>query len=237
LHMGSLRSLLVLSALALVQVVGAGCSKEGGGEESQNSDGSSEVPEALSGFVVAKGDASLVFQFVDPTTGHFSTTQDPEAVPEKARENVIVFPSGLPKGAIPAGLVILADLSKPDDAGNYPFRLVSRYGSAPLPSSAEAPAGSGPEQTTSTGSDAVILFTTKWCPHCRTARQWLTSQGIKYVEKDVEADSTAVTMLQKLGQEQGIPQQMLTSVPIVAVNGTLVVGFDQAKITQLLERK
>ena len=99
---------------------------------------------------------------------------------------------------------------------------------------ATSPAKS-PAPTTSSDKE-VLLFTTDWCPHCRTARQWLTANGIAYEQYDVEKDANARALLEKMGKEQGIPDHMLTSVPILAVKGKLILGFNEAEVQKLLNQ-
>lgn len=236
------RPLAILAAMFLPVVLPA-CQdpKPGAPAGAKETDKREEMPEALADFVVKAGDTSLVFQYVDPSTGQFATTQDVGKVPEAARPNVIVFSSRIPKGSMPPELVVLADLTAPGEDGTYPFRLVSRYGAVTLPqkssgsASGTGTAGGAQPLAAGVSGDSVILFSTKWCPHCRHAKEWLTQQGIPFVEKDVESDATATTLLQQMGQSQGVPPQMLTSVPILAVKGKLVMGFDPQKIQQLLK--
>lgn len=234
-------SALAIPSALLVLLSAASCQdqKPGSTVAAKETDKREEMPEALADFVVKDGDPALVFQYVDPATGQFSTTQDMTNVPEAARPNVIVFSTRISKGSMPPELVILADLTAPGEDGAYPFRLVSRYGGVALPERAALPAGPGNSKAVQPpgaglAGDGVILFSTKWCPHCRHAKEWLTQQGIPFVEKDVESDATATALLQQMGQAQGIPPQMLTSVPILAVKGKLVMGFDPRKIQQLL---
>ena len=38
---------------------------------------------------------------------------------------------------------------------------------------------------------SVTLYTTRWCPHCAHARDWLRARGIPYHDMDVETDPVA----------------------------------------------
>jgi glutaredoxin-like YruB-family protein len=73
----------------------------------------------------------------------------------------------------------------------------------------------------------VIVFTTPTCPHCTTAKRYLTEKGIRFKEIDVSRNTKAAQdMVRKTGQ-QGVPQ--------VWINNRPVVGFDRNKINRMLE--
>ncbi len=226
----------LLFSACLAVGAGASCSDKSSQEavQAKETDKREEMPAVLADFSVKTGDSSLLFQYVDPTSGQFTTTPDPAKVPDSAKPNTIVFSSRIPKGQMPPELIILADLTQAGEDGTFPFRLVSRYGSVALPEKASPDATPAAAQAAS-GKESVILFSTQWCPHCRRAKEWLTQQGIPFVEKDVESDATASALLQQMGKAQGIAPQMLTSVPILSVKGTLVMGFDPNKIQSLLK--
>lgn len=38
-------------------------------------------------------------------------------------------------------------------------------------------------------SDTLYMYCTPWCGDCRSARRWLESRGIEYVEIDVSEDT------------------------------------------------
>jgi arsenate reductase-like glutaredoxin family protein len=64
--------------------------------------------------------------------------------------------------------------------------------------------------------------------------KWLTDNGIPFAEHDVEADANARALLVQMGKEQGIPEHMLSSVPILAVNGKLILGFNEGEVRRML---
>jgi glutaredoxin 3 len=70
----------------------------------------------------------------------------------------------------------------------------------------------------------VVIYTTTWCGFCKTAKHYMDSLEIKYEEKDVEHDPAAATeAVQKSGQ---------MGVPVIDVNGTIIVGFDKPRLDQ-----
>jgi glutaredoxin len=57
-------------------------------------------------------------------------------------------------------------------------------------------------------------------------KEYLDSKSVGYVDLDVSADrDAAMEMVQKSGQR---------GVPVVDINGTIIVGFDQNKIDELI---
>lgn len=73
---------------------------------------------------------------------------------------------------------------------------------------------------------SVLVYTTPTCPHCRTAKRFLAERQIPFREVDVTRSSQAAAELQrKSGQ---------TGVPVIDVNGSVIVGFDQRRLVQAL---
>ena len=57
------------------------------------------------------------------------------------------------------------------------------------------------------------------------AKEFLSQRGVPYIEKDVSRDRRAASELQQLGQR---------GVPVIMVDGHMVVGFDRAQLEHLL---
>ncbi|MBN1522049.1 MAG: hypothetical protein JW928_05900 [Candidatus Aureabacteria bacterium] len=75
-------------------------------------------------------------------------------------------------------------------------------------------------------SHRVVVYSGPGCPACGTAKAYLRKCGIAFREIDISRDQHAA---EKLIQRSG---QM--AVPQIDIDGHLVVGFNQAKIDQLL---
>ena len=70
----------------------------------------------------------------------------------------------------------------------------------------------------------VIVYSTNWCAYCKMAKQYLTSKGVEWVEKNIEEDEDAhKELMEKLGGN-------FRGVPVIDVNGTILLGFDRAKL-------
>ena len=72
----------------------------------------------------------------------------------------------------------------------------------------------------------VKVYSTPTCPWCTIAKQYLKSKNISYDDLDVSIDrSAAAEMVQKSGQR---------GVPVLDIDGQIIVGFDQKVIDKLL---
>jgi glutaredoxin 3 len=72
----------------------------------------------------------------------------------------------------------------------------------------------------------VIVFSTPTCPHCRHAKQYLRQKNIQFREVDVSCDPQAARDMVRRSGQQGVP--------VIDIGGKIVVGFNRAKIDQLL---
>lgn len=72
----------------------------------------------------------------------------------------------------------------------------------------------------------IKVYSTPTCPYCVQLKQFLKENNIEFEDIDVAADQQAAEeMIQKSGQ---------MGVPVLEINGEIVVGFDQGRINQLL---
>lgn len=72
----------------------------------------------------------------------------------------------------------------------------------------------------------VTVYSTPTCSWCARIKQYLDSKSIKYRDVDVSKDQKAAEAMVKRSGQQGVPQ--------TDINGKIVIGFDKAKINQLL---
>lgn len=75
----------------------------------------------------------------------------------------------------------------------------------------------------------VRVFSTQSCIYCITLKAFLEEHKIKFEEIDVSFDENAQKeMIEKSGQ---------MGVPVIEIDGQIVVGFDREKIIELLKIK
>ena len=73
----------------------------------------------------------------------------------------------------------------------------------------------------------LIMYCTPWCPDCRRARVWLKERGIQYVEVDISRNRDAAAKVR--GSANGNE-----TTPTFDVKGTIIVSFDQARLSKAL---
>ena len=72
----------------------------------------------------------------------------------------------------------------------------------------------------------VTVYSTPTCSWCQIAKDHLQGSGISFEDIDVSADmNLAREMVEKSGQN---------GVPVIDIDGEIVVGFDRARIDALL---
>jgi len=72
----------------------------------------------------------------------------------------------------------------------------------------------------------VKIYTTPTCGYCNMAKNYFREKGISFTEYNVAQDQRkAEEMIKKSGQ---------MGVPVIEINGTIVVGFDKARIDRLI---
>jgi glutaredoxin-like YruB-family protein len=75
----------------------------------------------------------------------------------------------------------------------------------------------------------VTIYTTPTCPYCEMVKRFFQKNNVEYEEKNVANDQAAVKeMIEKSGQ---------MGVPIIDINGEIVVGFNKEKLSELLNIK
>ena len=75
----------------------------------------------------------------------------------------------------------------------------------------------------------IKIYSTPTCPWCKRAKAYLTNKGIDFESIDVSSNDTAQKeMIEKSGQ---------MGVPVIDIDGQIVVGFDKDKINEYLNIK
>lgn len=73
---------------------------------------------------------------------------------------------------------------------------------------------------------AIKVYSTPSCPWCAVAKNYLASKNVRFDDVDVSRNrDAAMEMIQKSGQR---------GVPVIDINGNIIVGFDQKTIDRLL---
>ena len=73
---------------------------------------------------------------------------------------------------------------------------------------------------------SVIIYSTPTCHFCHIAKDFFDERGVKYTEYNVLTDlEKRQEMVDKSGQ---------LGVPVISIDGKIMIGFDQAEISELL---
>ena len=72
----------------------------------------------------------------------------------------------------------------------------------------------------------VTIYTTPSCGWCTRAKSYLRENQISFVEKDVSVDRAAATEMISKSKQMGVP--------VLDINGSIIIGFDQRGINSLL---
>ena len=72
----------------------------------------------------------------------------------------------------------------------------------------------------------IIVYSTTTCPYCNMAKAYLKEKGVEFEEIDVSVNQEkGQEMIKKSGQQ---------GVPVLDINGTIIIGFNKAKIDEAL---
>ena len=74
----------------------------------------------------------------------------------------------------------------------------------------------------------VIVYKAEWCHWCHTAIAFLEKHKIPFEAKDVEDEANADECMKKSGQG---------GIPVIDIDGQILVGFDEKKLKELLKIK
>ena len=72
----------------------------------------------------------------------------------------------------------------------------------------------------------VIVYSTKTCPHCVRAKEYLEDKNVEFEEIDVSEDQEKAREMVDLTGQMGVP--------VIVIDGEAIVGFDRAKIQKAL---
>lgn len=73
----------------------------------------------------------------------------------------------------------------------------------------------------------IKVYSTSSCPYCVMAKDYLKKKNVEFEDVNVQEDKAAAKeMIEKSGQ---------MGVPVIDINGTIIVGFDRPGIDKALE--
>ncbi len=75
----------------------------------------------------------------------------------------------------------------------------------------------------------VKIYSTSTCPYCEMAKEYLKERNVKYEEHDVSSDEAA--------QKEMIAKSKQMGVPVIEIDGEIIVGFNREEIDKALDKK
>ena len=75
----------------------------------------------------------------------------------------------------------------------------------------------------------VNIYTTPTCVYCQMAKEFFKENNVSYQEHDVSSDAKA--------REEMINKSNQMGVPVIDVEGEIVIGFDKERLSELLNIK
>jgi len=74
----------------------------------------------------------------------------------------------------------------------------------------------------------VKIYTTPTCHYCNQAKEYFTEKGIEFETLDVSSNAEAMKEMKSLTGGA-------RSVPVIAVNDSVIIGFDRAAVEKALQ--
>ena len=72
----------------------------------------------------------------------------------------------------------------------------------------------------------VVVYKTQSCPWCHKVMDWLKEHNITFTSLDVGENKKALDDMIKKSNQMGVP--------VVDIDGTIIVGFNESKLKELL---
>ena len=74
----------------------------------------------------------------------------------------------------------------------------------------------------------VTVYSATWCAFCHAAKDYLDKKGVAYTDKDVDND--------RANAEESVKISGQTGIPVLNINGEIIVGFDRPRIDAALAK-
>jgi len=75
----------------------------------------------------------------------------------------------------------------------------------------------------------ITIYSTPTCVYCKSLKEYFTEKNIKFEEVDVSMDEKELEKMVAISGQMGVP--------VVDIDGDVVIGFDKEKIDQILKIK
>ncbi|NLK98362.1 glutaredoxin family protein [Defluviitalea saccharophila] len=72
----------------------------------------------------------------------------------------------------------------------------------------------------------ITVYSTPTCPYCYMVKDYLKKNNFEYTDINVAVDQAAASEMVKKSGQMGVP--------VIDIDGNIVIGFDRPKIDNLL---
>lgn len=73
----------------------------------------------------------------------------------------------------------------------------------------------------------VIIYSTPTCVYCNTLMQYLNEKNIQFQEIDVSQNEKELEKMVAISGQMGVP--------VIDIDGNIVIGFDRQKVDEILK--
>ncbi len=75
----------------------------------------------------------------------------------------------------------------------------------------------------------IIVYSADWCAFCHAAKNYFTQQGVEFEERNIEKDPAFM--------QESVDKSGQMGIPVIDMDGEIIVGFDKQKIDAHLAAK
>ena len=75
----------------------------------------------------------------------------------------------------------------------------------------------------------ITIYSTPTCVYCKSLKEYFTEKNIKFQEVDVSENEKELEKMVAISGQMGVP--------VVDIEGEVVIGFDKEKIDEILKLK
>ncbi|PIX61878.1 NrdH-redoxin [Candidatus Uhrbacteria bacterium CG_4_9_14_0_2_um_filter_41_50] len=72
----------------------------------------------------------------------------------------------------------------------------------------------------------VTVYSTPTCPFCKQAKKFLDNYNVEFEDIDVSVDTEKAQLMIEKSNQMGVP--------VIDIDGEILVGFDEKKLKELL---
>jgi glutaredoxin-like YruB-family protein len=74
----------------------------------------------------------------------------------------------------------------------------------------------------------ILIYSADWCAFCHAAKNYFDKIGVAYEERNVEKDPKFM--------QESINKSGQMGIPVIDINGEIIIGFDKPKIDMALAK-